>query len=406
MMTAFNIILFIGTGMLELSALLLWTVAVFWLLLVVLDPFGVRRHRLLGPSDVMFDGRRLPSVSILVPARNEERRLLATSIASFLTQDYPDFEVIVVDDRSTDETYAILSGLMVARPRLRVIRGRELPPGWLGKPFAMQQAFDQASGEWILTTDADVVLDRSALKTALGFALQQETDLLTLWPGGDCRGFWDRLMQPILTTAFLVGFGKMGTDGKQATTVGGFTLMRRSLLGDIGGFRAVKDEVSEDLALGVLLQRRGYRLSLRRAPELVRVRWYSTLGEVWQGTQKNLFSLIGAKPLRAVGALGAAWVLMIFPPLVAISSCALAVIEGLVQPMMLGAPALVAYGAMAFLHAKALRREESVPPGYALLSFVGYLLLSLLLVVSIWKIKTGRGLTWKGRSIYAVKNSP
>jgi cellulose synthase/poly-beta-1,6-N-acetylglucosamine synthase-like glycosyltransferase len=198
----------------------------------------------------------------------------------------------------------------------------------------------------------------------------------------------------------------MGTDGKQATTVGGFTLMRRSLLGDIGGFRAVKDEVSEDLALGVLLQRRGYRLSLRRAPELVRVRWYSTLGEVWQGTQKNLFSLIGAKPLRAVGALGAAWVLMIFPPLVAISSCALAVIEGLVQPMMLGAPALVAYGAMAFLHAKALRREESVPPGYALLSFVGYLLLSLLLVVSIWKIKTGRGLTWKGRSIYAVKNSP
>src|SRR6185369_17266682 len=103
-----------------------------------------------------FSAKQAPLVSVLVPARNEERRVLANSITSILHQDYENFEVIAINDRSTDSTGTILERLANGTDRLRVINGRELPHGWLGKPYAMQQALDESKGEWILATDADM----------------------------------------------------------------------------------------------------------------------------------------------------------------------------------------------------------------------------------------------------------
>ena len=137
-----------------------------------------------------------PLVSVLVPARNEQHRVLADCIRSILAQDYGRFEVIAVNDRSTDATGAILQSLARSDERLRVIEGEELPAGWLGKPYAMQQAFTHARGEWILATDADMIFDKAALRTAMDRTLEEKGDALTLIPHFEAGSFWERVMIP------------------------------------------------------------------------------------------------------------------------------------------------------------------------------------------------------------------
>src|SRR5215510_2460099 len=126
----------------------LWLVAFAWLVILILTLHGLSRQRpLLPTTNLRLTARDAPLVSILVPARNEQHRVLEACIRSILAQDYGRFEVIAVDDRSTDATAAILSALAKRDERLRVIEGKELPPGWLGKPYAMQQAVNLARGE-------------------------------------------------------------------------------------------------------------------------------------------------------------------------------------------------------------------------------------------------------------------
>ena len=128
-------------------------------------------------------------MSILVPARNEEQRVLEPCIRSILAQDYGNFEVIAVNDRSTDNTGAILETLAEHDARLDVIQGRELLPGWLGKPYAMHQALDHARGEWILATDADMIFEPAALRTAMARVLESDGDALTLIPRFETGSF-------------------------------------------------------------------------------------------------------------------------------------------------------------------------------------------------------------------------
>ncbi|HZN07048.1 MAG TPA: glycosyltransferase family 2 protein, partial [Pyrinomonadaceae bacterium] len=146
----------------------LWFVAFVWLVIVVLTLYGLSRRRSLSAtSNLRLTASDAPLVSVLVPARNEQHRVLEDCIRSILAQDYGRFEVIAVNDRSTDSTGAILEALAQGDERLHVVEGEELPPGWLGKPYAMQQALSRARGEWILATDADMIFEPAALRTAL-----------------------------------------------------------------------------------------------------------------------------------------------------------------------------------------------------------------------------------------------
>src|SRR5215510_8139901 len=146
----------------------LWLVAFAWLVILILTLHGLSRQRpLLPTTNLRLTASDAPLVSILVPARNEEHRVLEACIRSILAQDYGKFEVIAVDDCSTDTTGAILENLAKSDARLRLIHGQELPLGWLGKPHSMQQALNHAGGEWILATDADMIFEPSALRTAL-----------------------------------------------------------------------------------------------------------------------------------------------------------------------------------------------------------------------------------------------
>ena len=147
-----------------------------------------------------------PKVSIIIPARDEERAV-AAGVGSQLAQDYPEFEVLVVNDRSTDGTGAILEGLARGDPRLRVLPGSEPPPGWLGKPHALWLGAQEAIGEILLFADADIRYDRRCLREAVSFLQEREADFLALLPRLEAEGFWENVLLPYVIGAYYAGPG-------------------------------------------------------------------------------------------------------------------------------------------------------------------------------------------------------
>jgi chlorobactene glucosyltransferase len=343
-----------------------------------------------------------PLVTVLVPARNEEHRVLADCLRSILAQDYGRFEVIVVNDRSTDATGAILETLAKSDQRLRVIEGEELPAGWLGKPYAMQQAFNQARGEWILATDADVIFDPTALRIALDHCLEGKGDALTLIPHFEASSFWERVMIPtwawVLTMFTLVyRIGNPKTAG--AVGIGGFFLMRRDVLERIGGYEALKDEVMEDVRLAEMIKRSGARLFTQYAPNLVSTRMYRNFGEMWECSTKNWFAGMKFSLPFALSCVASMYLMSVVPPLIALTS-AIAIAAGASSDLwLLFIPAALSWLVQVLVLGIASMGSK-VSPVYALTAPLGLSLLYAMLFDSTMRITRGKGVTWKGRRIY------
>ncbi len=234
-----------------------------------------------------------PLVSVIVAARNEEHRVLKQSIRSLLAQDYGHFEIIAVDDRSTDATRSILKSLAKRDGRLHVIKGEELPPGWLGKPYAMHQALRHARGEWILATDADMILETAVLRTAVAKVNEQNADAITLIPNFEANSFWERVMIPAwawVMLMFTVSYRVHDTKTQGALGIGGFFLMRRSALERVGSYERLKDEVLEDVRLAEMIKHSGGRMLAEYAPSLLSTRMYRNFGEMWESCTKSWFA--------------------------------------------------------------------------------------------------------------------
>jgi len=378
-------------------------IAFAWLVIVALTLHGLSRQRpLLATANLRLTASDAPLVSVLVPARNEEQRVLEPCIRSILAQDYGNFEVIAVDDRSTDNTGTILKTLAMSDERLRVIEGEELPPGWLGKPYAMQQALRHARGEWILATDADMIFDSAALRTALDRVLETNEDALTLIPRFEAGSFWERVMIPTWEWVFLMfmifyRINDPKSDG--AAAIGGFFLIRRTALDRAGGYEALKDEVMEDVRLAARIKRVGARLMIERAPALIRTRMYTTFSEMWECSTKNWFSGVNFSFPLALACVVSMYLGGVVPPLLALVS-ALATVLGISAGLGL---VIVAAGStwllQVLLMAIASKRSE-VSVIYALTAPLGLALIYAMLFDSGIRITTGRGVTWKGRRIY------
>ncbi len=239
-----------------------------------------------------------PRVSVVIPARNEERDL-AAALRSHAASDYPDFEVIVVDDRSTDGTPAIAARFAAADGRFRVIAGEEPPPGWLGKPHALQAGAAAATGEWLLFADADVVYDPDVLRRAVGEALRRRADLLALLSRFESRGFWEGVVMPGVYGFLYLGPGFL-TQIDAVTAFAGGTgsgnLVRRASYDAAGGHAAIRDAVIDDIGLALSMKRAGFRTRAAAAYDGVRVRMYRGLGEMVDGFSKNVAFLGSPAP--------------------------------------------------------------------------------------------------------------
>lgn len=261
-----------------------------------------------------------PRVSVVVPARNEEQGVRA-AVESLLRQDYPALELIVVNDRSTDRTGAILASLAEEHPaRLRVVTVTELPAGWLGKNHALWLGATQSSGAWLLFTDADVVFDPTCLRRAVAYAEAQRLDHVTMSPRLLARGYWLNAFVNFFLYAFTV-FARpdLANDPRSQVGigVGAFNLIRRSAYARIGTHQAISLRPDDDLKLGKRVKLAGLRQRVLNGADVLSVRWYATLGEAIRGLEKNSFAgveyrvsaVLGSVAILA-GLLAAPWALV------------------------------------------------------------------------------------------------
>ena len=235
---------------------------------------------------------RLPKVSILVPARNEEANIVPC-VLSLLAQEYPDFEVLVLDDNSQDGTSQVLAPIVAEDRRLRVLPGRPLPPGWLGKNWACHQLAQAAASDILLFTDADTRHDPRTLSEAVAALLAQDADLLTAFPRQEVVSLPEQLLVPTLTWAFVLflplRLAYRSPRPGLSIAIGQFMLFRRRAYEQIGGHTSVREEVVEDLALARKIKEYGLRWRLVDGNRRIHCRMYHGFQEAFEGVSKNLF---------------------------------------------------------------------------------------------------------------------
>ena len=235
----------------------------------------------------------LPFVSVLIPARNEEHNI-SNIINSLLVQDYPAYEVIVLNDSSEDKTGELLLDIQKSHPELKILSGKPLEKGWTGKCFACKQLFEASSGDYILFTDADTLHNKNSLRDSIKIALNQNADMVTLFPKMTMISFAEKLIMPMLwfTVMLLLPFYFVDKRGfvKFSIGIGPFMLFKRSSYEIIGGHDSVKNAIVEDVWLARKIKENGMRLIVEDGQDMLSVRMYRNFKEIWNGFSKNIFA--------------------------------------------------------------------------------------------------------------------
>jgi glycosyltransferase involved in cell wall biosynthesis len=252
---------------------------------------GHRRVRRLA-AVAAPEPRQWPRVSIVFAARNEGTTLGA-AVPTLLALDYPDFEVIAVDDRSEDNTGTLLDELAARDPRLRVDHIRALPPGWLGKNHALHHGAGRASGDWILFTDADIHFARGVLRRAVAAAEAERLDLLAAVPQLHERGLLLGACVNAFSFLLMLALQPWRIREPRAAahgSVGAFGLVRASCYRAVGGHERIRLRPDDDIQLGKLCKQRGARCEMMYGAGAISVRWYDSVAAMVRGLTKNVYA--------------------------------------------------------------------------------------------------------------------
>lgn len=289
-----------GTALLILSAFMIF-IGMVWLVHHVFYTLAIRQLPKLSPTMKPGTGSNLPKVSVIVPARDEERNI-GRCLHTLLAQDYPDLEIIVVDDRSKDRTAEMVEELAARDPRLKLLRNRELPTGWTGKNHAIHLALERAGGEYLVFVDADTWYHPRAISEIVSYAMRENADMISLAGGYHHGSFWEKTLQPVIV-AFMglcVRLWKVNDPASSsAFAAGHFIFVKRQAYDRIGGHAAVSGCLLEDFALASLIKQGGMTLRVVHAPWLMRVRMYHGFRETCRGWTRIFQASIGQAPSRA-----------------------------------------------------------------------------------------------------------
>ena len=343
----------------------------------------------------------VPLVSVCIPARNEENNI-RRCVEAILEQDYPNLEVIVLDDRSTDATLTLLKDIASRDSRLLPISGSDLPAGWAGKPHALYQAVSVARGEWLCFVDADTFLAPNALSSVFAKALETEADLFTVMTRQILGSFWERTVMPLVMTALSVGFSPRKVNDPQrrdAVANGQFIFIKRSIYDLVGGHERIKDQIVEDKALSELVKWSGHRLVIADGRDVVSTRMYTSLETMWEGWTKNIYLGLRDHPsLLLLGAFGATLALIaaLFLPIWPLLGLSWYMQGSGWMALLVIVEALLVWGYLIWIRAQ-VAQEMGISRGYAFLTPLGAGVFAAMMLTSAWKVVSGQGVTWRGR---------
>jgi glycosyltransferase involved in cell wall biosynthesis len=359
-------------------------IALFWLSHGLRVAYGALRLPWLKDSAPATDAD-CPGISILFAARDEEEKLPA-ALATLMEIDYPKLEVIAVDDRSQDATGRILDEFAAGHPRLRAVHVAKLPPGWLGKPHALQKAYEASTSEWLLFTDADVRFKPDVLRRAITMARARELDHLTLLCDVEMIGFWEKALITFFVAVFHLASDPYRVSSPRSpfyVGVGAFQLVKRTAYEASGTHRRLAMEVIDDMKLGKIIKKSGFRSGAGIAQDSVVVRWHDGVGNVVRGVTKNFFAGFGYN--LSFVSVGIAGVLLLnVAPILGLVFC-----HGWIRVL----AAIALFVALCFHAGAAIVMRVS--PLYAFTHPVGAILLCYMLlrstVVTLWQ----GGIIWR-----------
>lgn len=364
-----------------------WLLASPWILalLVILYSYATRRPQLRDYAPAATG----PLISVIVPARNEARNI-ERCVRSILAATYPNIEVIVVDDRSTDGTGDLVEAIGGG---VRLVRGEELPAGWFGKQWALVQGYRVARGELLLFADADTKHEPELIARAVTALTTERVDLFSVIPQQEMVTFWERLIQPQVFFALGARVGDLRRMNRTRTewnaiANGQFLLVTRESYEAVGTHEAVKHSVADDLMLAQTYVRHGRDIFVALAVEYMQTRMYGSLREILEGWTKNL--ALGA-PLMAPPV---PWIRALFPYVMWMPALLW------VAPPVLWAAYGWDFAAIATVASLAtwigIYAGERGPVQYALLYPLGAVMVAFIMMRSAWR--GNRKVEWRGRT--------
>ncbi len=365
-------------------------VLLVWLTASLAMIYGGLKLRRLDSFTPAADVPDLPSFTIVVPARNEAATL-GPAMRSLLGLDYPNFNVIAIDDRSEDGTGHLLEGFN--DPKLTVLHVTELPPGWLGKNHALHMGARRATGDWLLFTDADIVFAPDALRHTATALAETGADHLCALPRLTGASPALKIALPVFSLCFALAQRPWRASNPQSRAyigIGAFNLVRKTAYTAVGGHEKIANAPHDDLELGKSVKKAGYRQECLAADESLSVQWYSTLPQFIRGLEKGSFAVLDYRltlvVLVSLELLGL--FLWPFAGLFLLHGTAL-VLDAIAAGLML---ALGAYGS----------HRLHFSPLYGL----AYPLGSIIMVITLWnsalKVRRRGGLEWRG-TFYPIK---
>lgn len=349
--------------------------------------------RALGKSNAPLEPHKwdpttpAPRISVIIPARNEERNI-ARCLFHFFRQNYSNYEIIVVDDRSTDRTPHLLDNFKKLSPvPMKIVRIEKLPEGWTGKNHAVFAGSKAATGDWLLFTDADTTHQPESLSTALFTAIENKIDFLTLAPETECQTFWEKTVQPLAVGSLALWFDprKVNEDRNSSVLANGqYIFIQKETYEKLGGNESVKNQVVEDVEFAKLARAAGMRVRFLNGTRLYATRMYTNLKEIKNGWTR-IFTYLFQKSVPALLHKIALFVLFSLSPF-------LALFYKEAFPLALGVSLFII--AVRFIGNKMTKTD----PWYAFLHPLSSLVMIWILSICVARVLFNRPSVWRGQS--------